>query len=377
MNPSSKIIGGHVRSFRRRSGLTQTELANEMGFKSKETISQIERGDRDLKAWELAQLANFLSVEMNELLRSEERKPDPIVLWREVPKNKKKLSEAAFIKRCQDYALLEQLSGMQIGRKLPQKKASIDSISYEEANVLANEVRREFNLGDRPAREIEKTLENGYGVKIWHYKLDEGSAASTIGPFGYAVLMNSNEAPWRRNYNFAHELFHLITWESIPPKIIKKKSEIWEYIEKIANVFASTLLLPADAVTEEFERNVSDNKIAYGDLIGIARNFDVSTEALLYRLVNLKRLDKKNVEDLLSDRLFRDIDRATMAPNWWEPPEIPERFVRLAFIAYQKGRLSKSKFAEFLDTSLIDLPQILQNYGLSDRDGYNAEVRAA
>ncbi len=377
MNPSAKIIGGHVRSIRRRSGLTQTELANEMGFKSKETISQIERGDRDLKAWELAQLANLLSVEMNELLRSEERQPDPIVLWREVPKNKKKLSEAAFIKRCQDYALLEQLSGIQIGRELPQKKTSIESISYEEANVLANEIRREFNLGGRPAREIEKTLENGYGVKIWHSELDEGSAASTIGPFGYAILMNSNEAPWRRNYNFAHELFHLITWESIPPKIIKKKTENWEYIEKIANVFASTLLLPADAVTEEFERNITDNKLAYGDLIGIARNFDVSTEALLYRLVNLKRLDKKNVEDLLSDRLFRDIDRATMAPNWWEPPEIPERFVRLAFIAYQKGRLSKSKFAEFLDTSLIDLPQTLQNYGLSDRDGYNAEVRAA
>ncbi|MHC4456993.1 MAG: helix-turn-helix domain-containing protein [Planctomycetota bacterium] len=377
MNPSSKIIGRHVRSFRRRSGLTQTELANEMGFKSKETISQIERGDRDLKAWELAQLANFLSVEMNELLRSEERQPDPIVLWREVPKNKKKLSEAAFIKRCQDYALLEQLSGIQIGRELPQKKTSIDSISYEVANVLANEIRREFNLGDRPAREIEKTLENGYGVKIWHSELDEGSAASTIGQFGYAILMNSNEAPWRRNYNFAHELFHLITWESIPPKIITKRSENWEYIEKIANVFASTLLLPADAVSEEFERNITDNKIIYGDLIGIARNFDVSTEALLYRLVNLKRLDKKIVKDLLSDRLFRDIDRATMAPSWWEPPEIPERFVRLAFIAYQKGRLSKSKFAEFLDTSLIDLPQTLQNYGLSDRDGYNAEVRAA
>jgi Zn-dependent peptidase ImmA (M78 family) len=348
-----------------------------MGFKSKETISQIERGDRDLKAWELAQLANFLSVEMNELLRSEERQPDPIVLWREVPKNKKKLSEAAFIKRCQDYALLEQLSGIQIGRELPQKKTSIDSISYEVANVLANEIRREFNLGDRPAREIEKTLENGYGVKIWHSELDEGSAASTIGQFGYAILMNSNEAPWRRNYNFAHELFHLITWESIPPKIITKRSENWEYIEKIANVFASTLLLPADAVSEEFERNITDNKIIYGDLIGIARNFDVSTEALLYRLVNLKRLDKKIVKDLLSDRLFRDIDRATMAPSWWEPPEIPERFVRLAFIAYQKGRLSKSKFAEFLDTSLIDLPQTLQNYGLSDRDGYNAEVRAA
>lgn len=51
--------------------------------------------------------------------------------------------------------------------------------------------------------------------------------------------------------------------------------------------------------------------------------------------------------------------------------------MKLAFVAYKKGKLSKAKLAEMLDTSLIDLPKTLQEYGHKDREGYDAEVRVA
>jgi hypothetical protein len=47
--------------------------------------------------------------------------------------------------------------------------------------------------------------------------------------------------------------------------------------------------------------------------------------------------------------------------------------MRLAFVAYKKGRLLKAKLAEMLDTSLIDFPKILQEYGHKDREGYDDE----
>ncbi len=115
--------------------------------------------------------------------------------------------------------------------------------------------------------------------------------------------------------------------------------------------------------------------ISHTDFIDIARSFGVSTEALLYRLLNIKRLTRSVLDKVLKDPLFREIDRSTMAPQWWQPPEIPERFVRLAFVAYQKGRLSRSKLCDMLDTSLIDLSSTLQAYGLSNTEGYDAEVR--
>ena len=377
MDLSIKSLGDRIKTFRKRLNLTQKDLANQMGFNSPETLSQIERGDRELKAWELVKLAKLLSLNLNDLLRIENVQEKPVVLWRESPETDREIKESKFIKHCEDYAMLEELSRSRTAEQFPQKKVSPDDVSYETARRLASEIRREFNLGDRPARELIKILEEGFGVKIWYFDMEEGSAASTIGPFGPAILMNLNEAPWRRNYNFAHEIFHLITWNSLPPSLIKNSPDLWDKLEKIANVFASCILLPNDVVTVEFEKNIDKKSITYIDLIGMARKFDVSTEALLFSLLNLKLLDKNTVDNILKDQLFREIDRSTMAPSWWRPPEFPERFVRLAFVAYKKGRLSKAKLAEMLDTSLIDLPKTLQEYGHKDREGYDAEVRVA
>lgn len=377
MDLSIKSLGDRIKTFRKRLNLTQKDLANQMGFNSPETLSQIERGDRELKAWELVKLAKLLSLNLNDLLRIENVQEKPVVLWRESPETDREIKESKFIKHCEDYAMLEELSRSRTAEQFPQKKVRPDDVSYETARRLASEIRREFNLGDRPARELIKILEEGFGVKIWYFDMEEGSAASTIGPFGPAILMNLNEAPWRRNYNFAHEIFHLITWNSLPPSLIKNSPDLWDKLEKIANVFASCILLPNDVVTVEFEKNIDKKSITYIDLIGMARKFDVSTEALLFSLLNLKLLDKNTVDNILKDQLFREIDRSTMAPSWWRPPEFPERFVRLAFVAYKKGKLSKAKLAEMLDTSLIDLPKTLQEYGHKDREGYDAEVRVA
>jgi Zn-dependent peptidase ImmA (M78 family)/DNA-binding XRE family transcriptional regulator len=375
MDTSSRNIGKRIRFFRKRSGFTQHELASQVGFKSKETISQIERGDREIKAWELAELSRILSADINDLLRDEKPDKNPAVLWRQSPKEQKKLKETLFLKRCRQYALLNEMSGRKSGMSFPQKSVDLGHLSFETAEQSAVEVRREFSLGDRPAQALESTLQNVFGVIIWYMDLGEGSAASTIGPFGPAILMNSNEAPWRRHFNFAHELFHLITWKSIPPRLLNNQPDLWNRVEKVANVFASSLLLPSESVNLELNKYVKTDRVTYNDIIIIARDFGVSSEALLYRLLNMKRLKQATLDKILKDPIFRKIDHSTMAPQWWQPLNIPERFVRLAFVAYQMGKLSRVKLSEMLDTSLIDLPNILQEYGLSDTEGYDAEVR--
>ena len=377
MDRGKDIIGVRIRKFRRRLKMRQAELAEKMGFKASETISQIERGEREVKAWELTQLSRILSVNVHDLLSADTPPREPVVLWRHSPEEQKESKEAEFIKRCRQYAFLEEISGVKGSRYFPQKRVDPDTINFRTAGTLAVEIRSEFQLDDRPGEGLEEKLQNVYGVKIWYMAMEEGSAASSIGPFGPAILMNSNEAPWRRNYNFAHELFHLITWDSIPPKLIRQSAKFWENLEKIANVFASNLLLPGDALNVEFDKLLNNKKISYTDLIMIARYFRVSTVALLYRLLNLKRITKYSLEKGLNDPLFKEIDRSTMGPNWWNPPEIPERFVRIAFAAHQKGRLSRAKLSDMLDTSLIDLSNTLNEYGLSDSGGYDAEVRVA
>jgi Zn-dependent peptidase ImmA (M78 family)/DNA-binding XRE family transcriptional regulator len=369
-------LGKNIRTHRERLKLKQADLAAKMGFNSAETISQIERGDRDIKAWELVELSRHLFVSVSDIIGDQAPEKQPVVMWRQSPADKE-IREAQFLKRYQQYALLEHLSGLKIGRPLPQKSVNPKTLNFHTADKFALDLRREFNLGDRPAGDIERVLQNVLGVKIWYLEMDEGSAASTYGSLGPAILMNTKEAPWRRNFNFAHELFHLITWESLPPDNISKMPGFWKRLEKVANVFASCLLLPAEPLMVEFNKYAEGGKISYTDLIGIARDFGVSTEALLYRLLNLKKISQKSLDKILQDPAFREIDRSTMRECWWYPPAIPERFVRLAFMAYQKGNLSRAKFSEMLDTSLLDLRKVLQEYGLTDQEGFDAEVRAA
>ena len=94
----------------------------------------------------------------------------------------------------------------------------------------------------------------------------------------------------------------------------------------------------------------------------------------LYRLLNLSYFDKQAVEDLRANRASRQLDRNTMPARWWEPPPIPERFVRLAFSAYQAGNISRTKLAEYLNVSLLDLTDTLLEYGLDDRENYKAKM---
>ena len=364
----AKILGQQIGERRKKLKVTQEELAQKIGVNSSQIISQIERGDREVKAWELARLAKALLVDVTDLLAQENLGVDQPVLWRVLPSSEAEIKEARFLKHCKEYALLEDLSGTTRSGHFPQKEVDPQLLDFGNVPKLADDIRREFGLGERPAASLEKTLEDQYGVKVWYDDLDEGSAAATIGDFGPAILMNRNEAPWRRNYNFAHELFHLITWNDIPPGQLQENKDLWEKIEKLANFFASCLLLPAEPVAAEIQARGTENQIEYSDLIGISREFDVSTEALLYRLLSLRLINRETVDCVLDDTQFRSMDKSTMSASWRNPPELPERFVRLAFVAYQKARLSRARLAQLLETTLPDVTETLLRYGLDDRE---------
>ena len=378
MTKLSLPLGDRIRKVREEFGFTQGDLAKKAGLGPGQIISQIEKGQREIKAYELVRLSRVLNTDLYGLLLQQDLS-SPQLLWRNnLDPEFQKMKEREFVNRCQEYHGLEELCEFKPQRNLPRFDIDIASLNFNTANRLANDCSNQLNLGSRPATCLERLLENAYGVKIWFMDLSEkGSAACVKGPFGPAILMNKTEAPWRRNYSFAHELFHLITWESLPPSLLKSQNRIWQKVEKVAEVFASNLLLPADSILAAFNERVSNHVIKYIDLIGIAREFDVSTQALLYRLLNLKRLNKKLVENLLNDPKFKEIDVSTIHQHWWDPPEIPERFVRLGFLGYKKGMCSRARLSSYLQVSLLDLSEFLHKYGLSEEEDYQADIATA
>ncbi|GAH85544.1 unnamed protein product, partial [marine sediment metagenome] len=172
--------------------MSQKRLAEEVGFPVLQTVSQIEKGKREVKAWELVNLAKVLRIDISDLLSSEEPRPLPLVIWRKYPKRDKELIEADFLQRCQQYALLEELCEISTEKNLPELNVDPYKMTFEDAEQLAENIREEFNLGSRPATCLEGMLEDKYRAKIWYQDLgEEGSAASTKGSFGPAILMNS------------------------------------------------------------------------------------------------------------------------------------------------------------------------------------------
>lgn len=376
MTELQKVLGSRIGELRKNLQMTQGDLAKALGVSSPQIVSQIEQGKREISAWELSRLAKVFRTTASALLDIREPELQPEILWRKVP-DQEALKKADFLKHCREYFELEQYTETDTPyEEFPKIRIDFQNADYARINQLAETVSLRFTLGTRPALVLEKTLEERFGVKVWYLDLGvDGSAAATVGPFGPAILMNSSEAPWRRNYNFAHEVFHLVTWESSNPAILKADQALFDKVERFANVFASYLLLPGDAITNAINRRLRKATISYTDLIEIAREFAVSTEALVYRLRTLNHLNKKTVDQVLQDPKFRELDRATMPDSWWNPQEMPERFVRLAFIAYKKEKITRSRLSQYLNKSLLDLNDFLLFYGLDEKEDYQVKMR--
>jgi len=377
MEELQKILGERIRSLRKKLGITQQVLAEQVGFSAYQIVSEIERGGRDVKAWELVRIADALHTEVRYLLAEHEPAPAH-VLWRDYPEEGATEMEASFLKSCTQYHALESLLGMTPKRDLPVLELNPETASYGDVRLAARNVANALDLGGRPAASLIAVLEGDYSVKIWYKALAEaGSAASAVGDFGYGILMHREQAPWRRNFSFAHELFHLVTRTTISKESVGDNQSLTDKVERLANEFAANLLLPADVLEVEIEARVKHGRISYGDLVELARDFDVSTEALLWRMVHYRRLTADQVRAVLNDPRFRSTDRSTMSANWRQPAPLPERFVRLAFLAYKRAKLSRARLAQLLETSLLDLSSTLLEYGFEDTDAYQIETTVA
>jgi len=360
---SRNLIPSAVRSSREALGLTQQALATAAGFASLQIVSAIETGQREVKAWELVRLARALHTSVDRLLGLDE----PLtarVFWRRGSGGISAVREAQLRERAERFARLEEFCELPPPEPLPDFDFDPQRASFADAERLARSVSRTLDLGSRPAASLLPVLEERFRVKLFYDELGPGeSAACSRGPFGAAVLMNAAQAPWRRNFSLSHELFHLVTWTSVESRWPQDAEPEWsERLELLADVFAAQLLLPSEEVNAQFDaRTAGGRELAGTDVVELAREFGVSTEALAWRLVNLRRREAEWARALLADPEFRRRDRMTM-PSRWTRPEVPfpERYRRLALLAYELDELSLSKLAAFLETGMGEVYALIE-----------------
>ena len=162
---------------------------------------------------------------------------------------------------------------------------------------------------------------------------DETAMAKTI-------LLNAKNVRWRRNFDLAHELFHLLTWKTFRTTAEREAVEASEAEEKFATCFARNLLAPPEilrvAVDEALARH--DGKLRFDDFFEIARQFDVSVEVIVRHIgfVYRKPADWANtVLDQLQSQIGFWDNRVSDTPR-----ALPLRFHALARQALRHGLLS-------------------------------------
>ena len=343
-------IGQKLKLARDAVGYTLKKASKESDI-GDSSISEFENGKREPKFSQLSKLAEVYRRTI-EFFLTDEPVVENMMLWREKPdtEEKRKEVEARFFQLCEQYHNLEVCCGEPGKVKLPEPDITKpEQFDYKQVEALASKVLKLFSLGEIPGASLKQALEEKYYVKIFYLEF-LGSAISWVSPkFGPAILLNKRNKLWRRNYDLAHELFHILTWSNFRTANVNVLTASAEE-EKLADVFASRLLLPEESVRERISFYTdSQGQIRLEQLEDVAREFGVSLDALVYRIASLFKIKK---EDTLK---YLDATKKLCAfhkPRESDEPEmLPERYCALAQRALRDGNLSLLQFAKYMGIS--------------------------
>ncbi|MFH1975964.1 MAG: XRE family transcriptional regulator [Pseudomonadota bacterium] len=365
------ILDKRIIAAREAAGFSITEAAQKLGFKNYQTLSAIEKGSRKINANELIIMARLYGRNLDYFLESGAT-PDPSPLWRKATKADVNFIQRQFLSFLENYSNLENLLDLKRRWKDIQRKYDRDDFSvngFERADMLGAEIHNLLDLGSRPSLNLLNVLENKLRFKVLHMQLEEGvSGASVVdNALGVGILINVNDAPWRRNFDLAHELFHVITWNVFSPEEIGNgttKTRPEQYADK----FASSLLLPENHLRDALKDTATDNEIRIIDIIELAKEFGVSTEAVLWRLVNLKIIKKTLALKVLETPNFRDLDRDMRQGLYGKerPSKFPSRFISLVCRCLMEGKISRGAFAEYLEIDRTEIDDYLAASGFGE-----------
>lgn len=366
-------FGSRLKWARESAGMTQKQLseATQIGESS---ISEYENNGRDPSALQLLRIGEVLKRRPEFFFETGEPQRE-VVLWREKPCSDAAQIELQLIELANQYQRLEQCVGNPSSVALPFIDAQRQNFDYPDAERLAHDFRMSHSLGERPGSSLLRVLEEVCRVKVFHMPFEPtGTAACTFDErYGAAILLNSNNIRWRRNFDLAHELFHLLTW-----KVFRSGAQVTEASdreERLAQCFAGALLVPAEPLKLAIaSQRRGKSSLDFDDLFEVARQFDVSVQALVWQMVNNRIIDKSKALDLL--------EKIEGRVNLWEkrkdeapPPARPIRYEALAREAIEKGMIGTGVFAKYMSISRHAAMRIIETEIYPDSEYHaNAEI---
>ena len=370
LNELKQTFARRLRVARLMCGLSQAELVAKMKelaedfpalYKSVSTTA-VERYENAVMFPEnssiLVTLAEALNTNVDNLTRQFTIRIDKDFSFRKKSKLGKKRIDVVKMKvqQCiEKYVEIENITGDE-----PKFDAFFNNIvvkKAEDARLVANELRKKWNLGDGPISQPMVMLEE-HGVKVIEVEEDPElfDGTSTIVEGLPVVVLNKCESfrpeskhtfsPERRNLTLFHELGHQIM--NIPDDVSDKEKE------NLCNVFANEMLIPSNTFLNIFGKK--RQAITIVELKDVQLNYGISARALMMKAHQLGVINKSRyvgfcikMNDPANERLRKTLDGSSM------PAEHTSRYERLVFRALSSETITTSKAAEMLDISVSEL----------------------
>lgn len=352
---TSTLFGTRIRSLREARGLSQDELARALGFNDRQTVSAIETGLRRLTADELLLVMEALGVPLDYFTDPFRLAGEGRFSWRQAEAEAADL--AAYEERAGGWISAYRSLAPQVGQELRLLRRTLGLTkrsSFEDAMQAGERFGVEFGLGDPPATQLARTMERELGILVLMVDAPHGvSGAACQLPELDAVLISRSEVAGRRSFDLAHELFHLLTWDALPPEHREPASGIGRNrVEQLADNFAGALLMPAPAL----EPVGSWRRLSEADLIArlnaTADRLAVTSSALRWRLAVLGELSQRVAKSLPEERL-RHNGREAAEGN--PPAPFSKPFMEVIGGAIERGLVSVRRVARLLDLTVEDL----------------------
>jgi Zn-dependent peptidase ImmA (M78 family)/transcriptional regulator with XRE-family HTH domain len=372
-NVEGSDLSGRLAQAREAAGLSLAEATRKLNFKHYQILSSIEKGARNVNANELISMARLYGRSLDYFFESRVTS-EPMALWRRTAGSDIRKEQQQFLAFLDHYSSLENLLGLKPrGKELLTNLERDDFAenSFETCDNLGTDIHRRLDLGSRPACNLLNIVENTLRFKVIHLDLGDGLSGASIvdSTLGVGILINTHDAPWRRNFDLAHELFHIVTWNIFSHEEIGDGSRKTKP-EQYADSFAASLLLPRDHLLAALKEISVNQEMKLVDIIELAKEFGVSSEAVLWRLLNLKKIKKSQIDKILIDPEFRNLDRNLRRGLYTEqmPEKFPQRYVSLACRCLMEGKISRGLFAEYMEIDRSEIDDYLSAAGYAEKN---------
>jgi len=362
MDNLTQLIGERIGLARDSSGYSQEALAKVLGFKDRQTVSSIELGQRKVSAEELVQVAKVLQKPLDYFT-------DPYVVAEKNQFSYRTTSRSKDVLEAFQHQAERLISASRRFRKLlgetatpvqPQLPGITKGMPFDFVAFQGEQTAAAWSLGDIPALRLRDMAETKLGISILFVDApDTVSGAACRLRDGGVILLNRNEAPCRLNFSMGHEIFHLLTWDKMPPEQLDLEDDVSHSrskVEMLADTYTGGLLMPKIIIEARWKNR--GNQALDSWIRTHAQELRVSSTALYWRLVNLEFISKDDIS-------VKALKPAGSVKGESRPNLYNRSFVERLHKVLSEGYITVLKSTDLLDCTIDDLRALFESYKLS------------